>query len=166
MDDFLPYPLINGYEPSFASIEVQLAGSGLVRPLPGIKAINYNDKTARAKIFGHSVSPQGRTRGQVTPSGSIEFYKRQWGTTSALLSGGGAWGISERSWIITVLYAEVGMTPTRDVLEGVSIISPDSSNSEGTDASVVKCELDLMLILWNGVSKSLSSRNVMSLASR
>ena len=154
---FLPYPLINGYEPSFASIEVKIAGSGLVIPLPGIKAINYNDKLARAKIFGNSVNPQGRTRGQVTPGGSIEFYRRQWGEASALLSSNGLWGVSEQSWSISVMYAEVGMPVVVDLLEGASIINPDSSNGEGTDAAIVKCELDLMGILWNGVSRSLGN---------
>jgi hypothetical protein len=159
---FLSFPLINGYEPSFASIEVKIVGTGIVIPLPGIKAINYNDKLARSKIFGNSVNPMGRTRGQVTPSGSIEFYKRMWGEASALMSNNGMYGISEGSWAILVTYAEAGMTVTRDVLEGASVINPDSSNSEGTDATVVKCELDLMGILWNGVSRSLSSNNIIT----
>jgi hypothetical protein len=163
MADFLPYPLINGYEPSFASIELKIAGSGVILPAPGIKAINYNDKTARAKIFGNSVLPQGRTRGQVTPSGSVEFYRRQWDSALQILTGSGAWGISERSWVVTVTYAEVGFSPIMDVLEGVSFINPDSSNSEGTDAAVVKLELDLMKILWNGVATSLSTNNIITI---
>jgi hypothetical protein len=166
--DLPVYPLINGFEYSFASIEVELIGNQGVRlPLPGIKAINYNDKLARAKVFGNSVAPQGRTRGQVTPSGSIEFYRRQWESACNVLSNYGAWGISERAWTIIVLYGEMGITPTRDVLEGVSVINPDASNGEGTDASVIKCELDIMKpILWNGKSRSLSSNTLLTAAGR
>src|SRR5512145_992420 len=100
MADVLPYPQINGFEPSFASIEVKIIGSGLVLPLPGIKAINYSVKLARAKIFGNSVNPHARTRGQLTPGGSIEFYRHQWAAALAILTSNRPWGISEKSWSI------------------------------------------------------------------
>jgi hypothetical protein len=128
--------------------------------LPGIKAINYNDKLKRAKIYGNSPNPLGRNRGEVAPSGSIEFYRRQWKEVLNLLTGGGAWGLSEKSWLITVQYSEVGMSPVVDILEDASINSPDSSNSEGTDASVVKCELDLMQILWDKNKVSISQKDM------
>jgi hypothetical protein len=157
MIDVLPYPLINGYEPSFCSIEVKIVGSGVVLPLPGIKAINYSDPLTRSTIYGHSVHPAGRTRGQLKPAGSIEFYKRQWTQVVDVLTSNGLWGIAERSWGVTVMYGELGMTPTVDLLDGVSLHSPDMSNSEGTEASVVKCTLDIMAILWNGKNRSLSA---------
>jgi hypothetical protein len=166
MSSLPEYPLINGFEYSFASIELELTGNGFMIPFNGFKAINYNDKLTRSKLYGNSVNPQGRTRGQVVSSGSIEFYRRQWATACDVLSGYGVWGISERSWTMVIVYGELGITPTTDILEGVSIINPDSSNGEGTDAAVVKCELDLMGIKWNGISRSLSSNNLMTVAGR
>lgn len=157
MSDFPQYPMVNGYEPSFSSIEVTLASNSLVLPVPGIKAISYQDPLTRATIYGNSVSPIGRTRGQLKPAGSIEFYRRTWSTVLEALTGNGLWGFSEQTWTISVTYGEVGFTPTVDVLTGVSFHSPDSSNTEGTEASVIKCTLDLMGILWGGANKSLSS---------
>lgn len=154
---FPQYPMVNGYEPSFSSIEVTFTSTGIVLPVPGIKAISYQDPLTRATIYGNSVSPIGRTRGQLKPAGSIEFYQRTWSTVLLQLTGNGLWGFSEQTWTISVIRGEVGFTPTVDVLTGVSIHSPDSSNTEGTEASVVKCTLDILDILWGGVNKSLSS---------
>jgi hypothetical protein len=163
MSDVLPYPLINGYEPSFASIEATLAGTGLLLPLPSIKAISYKDSLTSAKIYGNSPFPQGRTRGQLAPAGSIEFYRRQWGAVQTALSGNGLWGISERSWVITVTYAETGFQTIMDVLEGVRIHSPDFSGNEGTEALTVKCDIDIMKIILGGKATSLSQKNIMTI---
>ena len=164
MADILPSPLINGYEPSFASIAATLAGSGLLVPLPGIKSISYKDSLTSSKVYGNSPFPQGRTRGQLAPAGSIEFYRRQWGAVQLALSGNGLWGISERSWVITITYAETGFQTIMDVLEGVRIHSPDFNGTEGTEALTVKCDIDIMKILMGGKATSLTQKNIITVA--
>jgi hypothetical protein len=146
----LAYPIINGYEPSYSSIEIVLGGTSLPTPLPGIKAISYKEPLKNSKLFANSVYAQGRTRGQVEPAGSIEFYKRMWDAAIEILSGGGLWGYAEKSWSINICYAETGFGVVTDVLEGVRFHSPDQSNTEGTDALTVKCELDILKpIKWH-----------------
>ncbi len=160
--DVLPYPLINGYEPSFASIEAKLAGSGLIIPMPSIKSISYKDALTSTKIYGNSPFAQGRTRGQLNATGSIEFYRRQWIAVLSALTNNGVGGLSEKSWVITVAYAETGFTTMMDVLDGVRIHSPDSSQNEGAEALTVKCEIDIMKILHNAKQPSLSWANTMA----
>src|SRR5512147_2600207 len=99
------YPIINGYVPSFASVEVNLGGQTGGTNLPGVKSINYKEALAMARIYGNSVNPQGRTRGQLAASGSVEFYRDQWDAVVAILSGNGAWGFAEKQWTLSISYA-------------------------------------------------------------
>lgn len=149
----LQYPLINGYEYSYASVEMNISGIGVFAPLPSVKSISYKEALTSATIYGNSPFPQGRTRGQIKGTGSIEFYRRQWDAVAAILSGGGLWGFSEKSYVINVSYAEAGAPMIMDVLQQVRFHSPDLTNSEGTEALTVKCELDILKpILWSGAS--------------
>ena len=155
------YPIINGFEPSYASVEINLGGATGGSNLPGVKSINYKEALAMSRVYGQSVTPQGRTRGQLTGSGSIEFYRNQWDAAIAILSGAGAWGFAEKSWVLSITYAETPLTTACDVLVGVRFHSPDTSPTEGTEALTVKCELDIMQIKWNGIGQ-LSNLNVFS----
>jgi hypothetical protein len=147
------YPVINGYVPSYASVEVNLGGDTGGTNLPGVKSISYKEALAMSRIYGNSVNPQGRTRGQLTASGSIEFYRDQWDAVIALLSGTGSWGFSEKQWTLNITYAETPLTTACDVLIGVRFHSPDTSPAEGTEALTVKCEMDVMQVKWNGVGQ-------------
>ncbi len=159
------YPIINGFVPSFASVEIRLAGTaGALSaagalPLPGVKSINYKDPLTISKVYGNSPRPVGRTRGQLAPSGSIEFYRDMWDAAVSLLTGAGAWGFAEKSWVMPITYAETLYRTTCDTLIGVRIHSPDTSPTEGTEALTVKCELDIMQIQWNGTGQ-LSNMNI------
>jgi hypothetical protein len=157
------YPIINGFVPSFASVEIKLAGTSGAMSLPGVKSINYKDALSISKVYGNSPRPQGRTRGQLAATGSIEFYRDMWDAATLLLSGGGAWGFAEKSWVIPITYAETLYRTTCDTLIGVRVHSPDTSPSEGTEALTVKCELDIMQIEWNGFSQ-LSNSNIFTAA--
>jgi hypothetical protein len=58
-----------------------------------------------------------------------------------------------KSYVINVSYAETGAPMITDVLQQVRFHSPDLTNSEGTEALTVKCELDILKpILWSGTS--------------
>lgn len=148
----LPYPQVNGFKTSFCSIEMRING-GL--QLPGIKAISYKEALSFGKVYGNSSSKQGRTRGQLDGTGSIEVYQDQWYALLDTVTLGGARGLSEGSDAITITYSEgmgIAMLATKcDVLPGVRFHSPDFSGSEGTDALTVKLEFDILgPIVWAG----------------
>lgn len=151
MDPLLQYPQVNGFKTSFCSIEMRVNG-GL--QLPGIKSISYKEALSFGKVYGNSPNKQGRTRGQLDGTGSIEVYQDQWYALLDRVTLMGARGLSEGSDAITITYAEVGALLTRtDVLPGVRFHSPDFSGSEGTDALTVKVEFDILgPIVWNGTS--------------
>jgi hypothetical protein len=80
-----------------------------------------------------------------------------WDQAVIVLSGNGLYGFSERSYTVNVSYSETGYGTISDVLTGVRVHSPDLTNSEGTDALTVKCELDILNpILWNGMAGALT----------
>lgn len=148
----LQYPQVNGFKTSFCSIEMRING-GL--QLPGLKSINYKESLTQGKVYGNSPFKQGRTRGQIDGTGSIEVYQDQWYAFLDTVTLGGTRGFSEGSDAVVVTFAEP-MSPIEtktDILPGVRFHSPDFSSSEGTEALTVKVEFDILgPIVWNGTS--------------
>lgn len=64
-------PLINGIQPSWANLEVIIAG---VR-LTGITKISYSDKQTMENIYGIGQYPVGRGYGNIEPSCSITMLR-------------------------------------------------------------------------------------------
>jgi hypothetical protein len=140
------YPDINGNRTSFCSIELGFTGI----PVKGIKSINYREKHDIPAIYGTSAKPIGRTRGRVSFEGDIEFYQAEWNSLLPFLTLAGAFGFAELSRVLTIVYAEK-LSPQHtvtDVIVGARLNSPDSSNSEGTEASTIKCSISMMDIKW------------------
>lgn len=158
MPPFPPrYPDVNGIRTSYASIELAFNGG---YKLKGIKSINFRQPHTVPKIWGTSAKPIGRTRGQEDSDGDIEFYQQEFDFMLPILSRAGVFGFSETGNLITVSYAELlspEVTVTR-ALVGTRLISPDSSNSEGPEASTVKCSLSIMDIVWGEGFQAMRSR--------
>lgn len=142
------FPLVNGLEMSFCSMEIKLGG-GLA--ISGIKSINYDENHSFSKVWGNRPQKQGRTRGQIDPTGSMELLRRQWDALLEFLTVGGAVGYAERSWPLTVSYAEIGAIDTKcDELTQVRFFNAKAKGSEGTDALTVTVDLDIREIIWHG----------------
>lgn len=60
-------PLINGTEPAWANLTVNIAGV----PVNGITAIEYNEKQTVENIYGFGQHPVGRGYGNIEPSCKI-----------------------------------------------------------------------------------------------
>ena len=60
-------PLINGVEPAWANLTVNIAGV----PSVGITAIDYDDKQTIENIYGMGQTPIGRGYGNIEPTASI-----------------------------------------------------------------------------------------------
>ena len=143
----IAYPDINGVRHSYVSIEFGIDGT----KVKGVKSINYKEETEVAQIYGTAALPIGRTRGRVKFSGDLEIYEEEWYKTFLpKLAKNGAIGFSEGAWPISVSYAEEAATENTvtDKLIGVRLLSPERSQTEGTDALVIKVTLDIMGITW------------------
>lgn len=66
-------PLINGVEPSWADLTVNIAGT----PVIGITKIDYNEKQTKENIYGAGQQPVSRGYGNIEPSGSITLLRSE-----------------------------------------------------------------------------------------
>lgn len=142
------YPEVNGNEPAYCSIELDIDGT----KLRGVKSINYKDAGEIPKIKGTAVKAIGRTRGNFDHEGDIEMYAKEWDDLLPKLTQNGAVGYSELAWNVAVTYSEPlerSRTKT-DRLIGVRFHSAERSNQEGVDALTVKLTMSIMDIAWHG----------------
>jgi len=139
----IQYPLINGVRHSFSSIELKIAGLIFV----GFKTINYSRTRSRSNVHGKSPDPIGKTRGKNEYKADCELYLAEWNALQAELGP----GYGDTFFTITVTYGENGFDTIQDVIKGCTLDSTDASNSEGTDPTVRKLDLNPMKILFNGI---------------
>lgn len=66
-------PLINGVEPSWADLVVNIAGN----PVVGITKIDYSDDQVKENIYGAGQTPVSRGYGNITSSGSITLLRSE-----------------------------------------------------------------------------------------
>jgi hypothetical protein len=144
----LNFPEINGFAPSWSSVEIAIGG---VKKVVASKSINYDNPLTIGKGWGTSSRKIIRTRGQQDSTGTWEVYRSAWDMLMAdVLAIGGRFGFAETALPITVSYAEPSnpaMT-VMDSLLGVRCHSPKVGGSEGTDPLVVSFELDIMEIVY------------------
>ena len=157
------YPLINGTRFDWSSIEISFASSTGVPlsnlPVIGVKELSYKQSLEPGVIYGTAAQVMGHTRGQHKAEGAITFFKSEWGDfLTNLITAGGTGGAStlgsmEIPFDITVNYSEPGPSPIMtDILRGCRIKNVDHSNSQSSEAAVVKCDLSLMYFLDNKVA--------------
>ena len=135
---------VNGNRYSWTSIEVVLGG----RTYMGnpFKAISYNSKQEPGIVYGTSPRPIGRTRGQYLAAGSMEVYRSEWQDFVDFLMNGlsPSIGIHDLEFDITVSYAEPNSDVLTDVLVSCRMSNLNLDNSNGSDPSTVKCDLNMM----------------------
>ena len=139
----IQYPLINGRRHSFASIELKLNGQIFI----GFKSINYSRTRSRTMVYGTSPDPLGKTRGTNEYKADCELYLAEFQNFVNDLGS----GYGDISFDITVTYSENGFDSICDVIKGCTLDSTDASNSQGTDATVRKMDLNPIKILFNGI---------------
>jgi hypothetical protein len=137
----MEFPTINGFAPSWASIEIGVAGD--ITPL--VKEIKYSNKRDRGMGRGASGRKSLRTRGDDAPEASMTLYKSAWDTLVEKLGD----GFQDIEFPIVVSYTENGVTKT-DTLERALIDKAEGGGKEGNDPTEVPVDLNIMDILWNG----------------
>jgi hypothetical protein len=142
------YPLINGLRPDFACIQFtpQLP-DGSATTITGIKSLNYKVEQDPTEIYGTSPLPLGMTRGTAKFSGDVEMYVAEFqAIVDAIGPDFGSVPID-----IAVSYSEGAYTKT-DFLQGVRLLSPEASQSQGADALTRKFSMKMLNILFDGIA--------------
>lgn len=141
------YPDVNGNKKSWASITLVVG----TRRIRGCKAINYKTTLEPGEVRGEGVQLLGRTRGELKNEGSLELYLDEYQELINELSQGGT-GYLEATFDAVVSHSEPNSPVITDTLVGCRLKGADKGFAQGTDASVVKCDLSIMFILENGQS--------------
>ena len=137
------YPRINGHVYSFASIEVSVGQTIFT----GFTEITYTQTLEPGIFRGTRSEKLARTRGEHNVEGSFSLVKDEYQELIAALGE----GYMEESLEFTVNYSELLQPTVTDVLTGVRITSEEDSHSQGTDALVVACDMDILFMTRNGV---------------
>jgi hypothetical protein len=151
----IQYPFINGFRPSWASIEFAFAFSGGTASAPNfaLQSIDYGITRERKKTRGTNVDPLGKTRGMIDYKCKIKMLLAEWNVLINQLgqqdpTGNFAYG--DIFFQLTVQYAEPNTNLITDVIQGCTLDSSEQSSSEGADDIVVESELSPLKILRNG----------------
>ena len=146
------YPLINGHRYSPTSCEIIMNGI----PFIGVKSLNYNDGLDPGDVYGLAPQKIGRTRGRQNTGANMELYFLEFESLKTSLGAAGL-GFMEVPFDVIVTYWEPpipGMTPPpviTDTIIGARITKPERAITEGNDALTVRCDLNIMRVLYNGV---------------
>lgn len=143
---------INGNMYSWASIEVHIGG----QPYGGVTALNYSQNRERTQGYGtgNHRGARGRTKGKYTAEGSLTMHADSYDALidalAQLSPDGQSYGDVE--FLVVAQYVEDTLRPVTIELERCVIDAESTSESEGTDPSVVEVTLNVMRIRRNGKS--------------
>ena len=137
------YPKINGQIYSFASTEVKVG----TRIFTGFTDISYTQTLEPGVFRGTRPEKLARTIGEHNVEGSFTLVKVEYQELIAALGD----GYMQTPFDITVTYAETNSPIVTDVLTACRITSEEDSHSQGTDALVVACDLDIIKMTRNGL---------------
>lgn len=137
-------PIINGFQFGWASVEAHVDG----KPAEDFTEINYSTKADPGKARGFGVRVKARVRGEADHEGSFSMKK---GAANAFIKRLGR-GFMNKSFPITVSYAEnaEGAVIT-DRLVGCMITNHEDSPKQGNEALMVKFDIHIMRITYDGV---------------
>lgn len=154
MPPSISYPLVKGHRFSYASIELKINGSPF--PILGVKSINYSQELAPGDVWGTAPHKIGRTRGKNDAKADMEMLRLEWDQLRATLGAGGV-GYGEMAFDIMVTYSEKFSPVVTDKIIGARITNAEFSNSEGTDASMVKLTMNVIRIIEGDVGTIVAS---------
>jgi hypothetical protein len=140
-------PYINGNYYDFTTVQFLVGATRYF----GIQDLNYKNTATFGKIRGASPYVRGRTRGIVDADGGFTMFLNEWDPfREALVNTSPGRGYMEIPFGISVSYGSTAQDMRTDTIIGARIKSDDYSNKEGSDALVVKVELDILQLVING----------------
>jgi hypothetical protein len=145
----IAYPQVNGHRYSWVSLEVSIGVVASGTPMVGVRSINWSDELAPGVVYGTKPQPIGYTRGKQTITADMELLLAEW---ENLRLGLGGVGFGEVLFDIVVNFHEFGVGVQSYVLIGCRVTKVEQSNSDSTDASMVKLTLATLKVLHNGAT--------------
>lgn len=146
----IQYPLINGNRHSWVSVEAKLDGQVYY-----VTAVNYSRKRNRTMVRANHPDAVGKTRGSNDYSADVEMLLAEFNAfQAALIARANALGLNggygDVPFDVVVQYSENGLDTVTDTIIGCTMDSTDASNTEGTDATKRKVDLNPLKILYAG----------------
>ena len=148
--DEILYPDINGHRYSYASVRFKLGGNPT--PILGCTEISYKNALKPGVIRGTASRKLGRTAGTHEPEAAFSVLKLEFYKIIALLGASSSRGYCEIPFNYDFTYFDLGQPMHNDSIVGARITEIDESYSESADGLVVKCTLDVMDVLHDGLS--------------
>lgn len=143
-------PLINGFLPAYADVQMRVNGLLFV----GVAAIDYSDNLSRGTVHGTAAIPLGLTKGKYMAKGTIELYL----ATAAILEATLApifvplGGLRFMPIAISVSYAPAGLAPLPVVTDTFTGYVGDISQSGKVSDDAITRKYELIIpgvISWN-----------------
>jgi hypothetical protein len=153
----LAYPLINGVVHDPSSLDVKVDGISYFRT----KSLDFNDGIEPADVYALGSQKIGRTRGQYSSAGGIEFYEAESVAFEQQLIAGATQkgyppgvGLYEIAFTVTVFYQAEGPQSAWQVdMVGCRITKRTPSGlAAGNEALASKYDLNVSYIIKNGVA--------------
>lgn len=135
---------INGQNYDWESIEITGPGGRVV----GAQSIDYKDNAKVENVYGIGRDPLGAGKGNYEASGSMEMLRKD---ADALIGALGADFLGKADFTVSVAFANDGGQVTNDTLQKCVVTGTDFSAKQNDAKLVVKFELYIKKILWNGV---------------
>lgn len=136
--------IVNGRAYDFGSLTIRIKGQSIEEDTA---EISYKDNVERGEFFGAGRKRKARTGGRYKAEGSFKVLRITHDALTNILGGD---GFMDEECEVTCSYGDEGQPIITDTLRECLISSNDASLSEGTDAAMVACDLDISEILWNG----------------
>lgn len=151
----ISYPLVDGFRKSWSSIEAVFSarsGSGpsMALNFRGFRNINLSRTKSRPHVYGTHPDPIGKVRGKNEYKGSVEILVEEWNQLQAELANIRA-DYGNVFFTFTRTYTENGSDTIVDTAIGCTIDTTESDDSEGTDPTMRKIELNPLKIYFNGL---------------
>lgn len=147
------YPFINGFRPSWASLEFRFGGALNY----SVQSINYKIERTRKKTYGTNTEPLGKTRGFVDYTCKVKMLLAEFNQLIAQLgnqdqTGNNAFG--DVFFNIDVSYSEANSNLIADKIIGCTIDSVEQDSAVGAEDIVVEFETAPLKITRNGQQMS------------
>jgi|SRR5215469_11127615 len=149
----LPYPLINGFAFSYASVEGKFNLPSGLFVIKGFKAINYKAPLEETKIWGSHPEPYARTIGKQDYEADCEMYLAEANALQTTIGPG--W--SQVMFDMIVTYSTPGYLMIVDTLVGCRLMTPETGITMGSTEGVTrKFTLNPMSMRLSGQSMLLN----------
>ena len=151
----LQYPLVNGFAPSWASIEFkpQILGGAPLPTIITIQSVDYEVSNDSKEVRGTNPNPLATTRGMIANTAKAKMLLYEFSQLANALGNAdptGTLAYGDVFFDIQVTFAEQGGPVITDSLRGCRVYKVVQTMSVGADAIVVEIDLRPLQILRNG----------------